>query len=298
MTSPPDKLFRQGLEDYQKPAPGSAWDRIESGLDRKRNRSPWMKIAAGLLIVIVTSAVILQFNRTDTSIATVSKESGPVSSQQSAVSSQQSTDGNQESVLLREASGVRREAFVNREASDVRREALNGDKAVIDNYTQESTSLQPRVYSPQSAVYSSERSADPAKGTAFESGPQSAVTNQNTISSDESNMSSSKDPVVKMTESKSASQATITNEISIAEAASDIKRSNITYTAEEVNAKYLKKESTAEATPEKKNTSGLQKVIDLALDLKNEGSVLGDIREKKNEWLSFNIPTNKRETNK
>ena len=101
-----------------------------------------------------------------------------------------------------------------------------------------------------------------------------------------------------MTESKSASQATITNEISIADAASDIKRSNITYTAEEVNAKYLKKESTAEATPEKKNTSGLQKVIDLALDLKNEGSVLGDIREKKNEWLSFNIPSNKRETNK
>ena len=121
MTSPPDKLFRQGLEHYQKPAPGSAWDRIESGLDKKKHKSPWFKIAAGVLIVIVTSAVILQFNRTDTSIATVSKESGPVSSQQSAVSSQQSTDGNQESVLLREASGVRREAFVNREASGYKR---------------------------------------------------------------------------------------------------------------------------------------------------------------------------------
>ena len=152
MTSPPDKLFRQGLEDYHKPAPGSAWERIESGLDRKRNRIPWLKIAAGLLILIASTTVILQFNRTDTSIATVSKESGPVSSQQSAVSSQQSTDGNQESVLLREASGVRREAFVNREASDVRREALNGDKAVIDNYTQESTSLQSTVYSLQPTV--------------------------------------------------------------------------------------------------------------------------------------------------
>ena len=134
-----------------------------------------------------------------------------------------------EAFVRHEASDVRREAFVRHEASDVRREALNGDKAVIDNYTQESTSLQPRVYSPQSAVYSSERSADPAKGTAFESGPQSAVTTQNTVSPDESNMSSSNDPVEKMTESKSASQATITNEISIADAASDIKRSNITY---------------------------------------------------------------------
>ena len=102
MTSPPDKLFRQGLEHYQKPAPGSAWERIESGLDRKRNRIPWLKIAAGLLILIASTTVILQFNRTDTSIATVSKESGPVSSQQSAVSSL-------DSVVNRESSDVNRE---------------------------------------------------------------------------------------------------------------------------------------------------------------------------------------------
>jgi len=90
MTSPPDKLFRQGLEDYQKPAPGSAWERIESGLDRKRNRIPWLKIAAGLLILIASTTVILQFNRTDTSIATFSIESDIVSSEQLAVSSRQS----------------------------------------------------------------------------------------------------------------------------------------------------------------------------------------------------------------
>jgi hypothetical protein len=109
MTSPPDKLFRQGLEHYQKPAPGSAWERIESGLDRKRNRIPWMNIAAGLLIVIVTSVVIIQFNQTDSSLATDYNESGLVSSEQLAVSSQQSPVGSRDSIINREASGVRRE---------------------------------------------------------------------------------------------------------------------------------------------------------------------------------------------
>src|SRR6187399_693471 len=37
MTSPPDKIFREGLGQYQKKAPPSAWDRIEKNLDQKKN---------------------------------------------------------------------------------------------------------------------------------------------------------------------------------------------------------------------------------------------------------------------
>ncbi|HSF89695.1 MAG TPA: hypothetical protein VLA46_09775 [Saprospiraceae bacterium] len=292
MTSPPDKLFRQGLEHYQKPAPGSAWERIESGLEHKRNRGLWMKVAAGLVLLIATSTILFQLNQPESTIATVSKESGPVNSQQSAVSSQQSTVDTLKS--------LHSNPIV--EGSRNNHHDSSGEDLPVGERTRaersRSSRNEPQSKSPRSSVSSSERSADPAKGAAFVAGPQSAVTTQNTISPDESNLSSSNDPVEKMTESKSASQATITNEISIADAAADSKRTSITYSAEEVNAKYLKKESVTEATPEKKNTSGLQKVIDLALDLKNEGSVLGDIREKKNEWLSINIPSNKRETNK
>ena len=127
---------------------------------------------------------------------------------------------------------------------------------------------------------------------------QSAVAIQKSVTPIESIQTETAEPDEKRIEPAGLSKVEITTEISMTDNASDSKRTNITYTAEEVNAKYLKKESTTQATPEKKNTSGLQKVIDLALDLKNEGSVLGDIREKKNEWLSFNIPSNKRETNK
>jgi hypothetical protein len=76
------------------------------------------------------------------------------------------------------------------------------------------------------------------------------------------------------------------------------KRTNITYTASDVNARFIKQKVTPEATLEKKNTSGLQKVIDKALLLTNEGTVYGELREKKNEWLSFNNLSDKTETNK
>lgn len=272
MTSPPDKLFRQGLEHYQKPAPGSAWERIESGLDKKKHKSPWFKIAAGVLIVIVTSAVILQFNRTDSSTATVSIESDLVSTEQLAVSSRQSAVDSSQLNSIVERSRNNQLDVVNKNPPVVERSRNEPSR----------NSLQSPVTSHQLAVSSQQSSASTYKSN----------------TPDESQMAATPEADKTSIELTSLSQVEITNEISTTKVASDSKRTNITYTAEEVNAKYLKKESTTEATPEKKNTSGLQKVIDLALDLKNEGSVLGDIREKKNEWLSFNIPSNKRETNK
>ena len=301
MTSPPDKLFRQGLEHYQKPAPGSAWDRIESGLDKKKHKSPWFKIAATLLLLMVASFVIWQLNEADTAVATELQEIG--SRRQEAVNSRQSSvDSSQLNSIV--------ERSRNNQLDVVKKNLPVGERTRAER--SRSSRNEPSRNSLQSTVYSSERSADPAKGTAFVAGPQSsvgslqsaigssqsAVAIQKSVTSIESIQTETAEPDEKRIEPAALSKVEIATEISMTDNASDSKRTNITYTAEEVNAKYLKKEPTTEATPEKKNTSGLQKVIDLALDLKNEGSVLGDIREKKNEWLSFNIPSNKRETNK
>ncbi len=287
MTSPPDKLFRDGLEHHRKAAPVSAWERIESGMERKQHKSPWFKIAATLLLLMVASFVIWQLNETDTAVATVSKESssGKLTTDTiSSVATEESKD------KIRESSGVSRESIVKDEPSDVRRqtsdirhEALKGNKPLVDNYTQEyDNSKKPKTSSLQSSVYSL----------------QSSTSIEDTVEPDESRQVVTIDPGEIHAWDKPVIQEEITNEISTTEVVSDSKRTSITYTAEEVNEKFLKKESTPQATPEKKNTSGLQKVIDLALDFKYEGSVLGDIREKKNELLSFNMPSNKRETNK
>src|SRR5687768_7921253 len=58
MTSQPEKLFRDKLESFQRPAPAAAWDRIEAGLDKTSNKNLWMKIAAGFLLLSVAAFIL------------------------------------------------------------------------------------------------------------------------------------------------------------------------------------------------------------------------------------------------
>ncbi len=58
MTSQPDKLFRDKLENFQKPVPAEAWNRIEAGLDKTTHKGLWMKIAAGLVLLAVAAFLL------------------------------------------------------------------------------------------------------------------------------------------------------------------------------------------------------------------------------------------------
>jgi hypothetical protein len=80
--------------------------------------------------------------------------------------------------------------------------------------------------------------------------------------------------------------------------AGQVTGTSITYSAEEVNARFRKKVTPPDATIQKKSASGFMKVIDTAFDFKNDGSILGELRDKKNELLSFNGPADTRDTNK
>lgn len=57
MTSQPDKLFRDKLENFQRPAPAAAWDRIENNISKPVYKLAWVRIAAG--IVLFAAAAIL-----------------------------------------------------------------------------------------------------------------------------------------------------------------------------------------------------------------------------------------------
>lgn len=55
MTTSPDKLFRDQLNDFRKPAPQLAWERIEAKLETKKKGSfLWLKIAAMITIPVAT----------------------------------------------------------------------------------------------------------------------------------------------------------------------------------------------------------------------------------------------------
>lgn len=58
MNQQPDRFFRNKLEGFQKPAPSSAWERIEAAQNKKTNKGLWLKFAASLLLLATTAYVL------------------------------------------------------------------------------------------------------------------------------------------------------------------------------------------------------------------------------------------------
>ncbi len=277
MTPSPDPLFRNGLENYRKTAPASVWDRVEAGLDRKRRKSVWFRIAAGLCLLMAASTVLWQYDQTDTveteesvstQLSAISYQSPVISHQLSAISHQSAPSDNPQSSKLI--------SIVERSRNN-HADVVHEDLPVVERSRNE-----PLKTSRQSAF-----------------GRESSVVSREVVDypQETQQISIAKTDHLLETPASDIQIENSTEELVIDVAAAQ-KSTIITYSSEEVNEKFLKKELTAEATPAKKNTSGFQKVIDKALDLTNEGTVYSELREKKNEWLSFNMLSNKTEANK
>jgi hypothetical protein len=69
MTSQPDKLFRDKLENFQQPAPAGAWDRIESNLVRPSHKLVWIRVAAGVALLATAAIVLWPAEKPETDIA-------------------------------------------------------------------------------------------------------------------------------------------------------------------------------------------------------------------------------------
>ena len=281
MTHIPDPMFRNGLEHYRRPAPASVWERVESGLDRKRRRSIWLKVAAGLVLLMATSTVFWKYGQSRTA---ETEES--VGSQLSAISYQSPVISHQPSAISYQLSGVG--SFQSSQLSSIVERSRNNPSDV--------------VHEDLPVVERSRNEPSRSIVRLAGSNPKSTVSSKKfAVGSQQSNSSLEDIPPITLNEPKeiiTEPASSNSQEASVTHAATEQYRSSITYTSKEVNEKFLKKEVTAQATPEKKNASGLQKVIDKALDLKNDESVLADLREKKNEWLTINYPSKKRATNK
>lgn len=72
----------------------------------------------------------------------------------------------------------------------------------------------------------------------------------------------------------------------------------LVYTSQDVHDRFLKKSDLAEATSAPKNTSGLKKVIDIVAGIKYDDGVYGDLRDKKNEFLSLSFLDSKHAADK
>ena len=63
MNQQPDKLFREKLEGYQKPAPASAWEKIAAAQSKKNDKWLWLKIAASIAFVAAAGYMVLPENK-------------------------------------------------------------------------------------------------------------------------------------------------------------------------------------------------------------------------------------------
>lgn len=58
MNQQPDKFFRDKLDNYQRPAPASAWDKIISAERKKKHRAVWLRVAASILPLILAGYIL------------------------------------------------------------------------------------------------------------------------------------------------------------------------------------------------------------------------------------------------
>ena len=73
----PDKLFRDKLDNYESPAPLSAWSKIEANLERPSHKGLWLKIAAGLALLAIALFAWYTTSNNNTSEPQVAEKETP-----------------------------------------------------------------------------------------------------------------------------------------------------------------------------------------------------------------------------
>ncbi len=227
MTSQPDKLFRDKLENFQQPTPAAVWEKIEAGLERDRYKGMWMKIAAGLLLLSVAAFLLWP--------STPLENTQPLTNVNPATPEKETVEENNASVPV-PSIAVEQDQLKKRITPKIKNNVIKKEEPILVAESIENNTL----------------TIEPIE-------------------------------TIAMMETNSAEETP---------------SRTIVYTAEEVNAKFLRKKLPVEATPEAKKSSGMQKLMGLAYNLKNTDNGLGDLRQKKDEILALNFLSNENKTDK
>lgn len=71
MNQQPDKFFRDKLQGYEKVVSPGVWSRVSGNLPAKKNNMLWIRIAAGVALLVTASILIIRYpDRTETHVAT------------------------------------------------------------------------------------------------------------------------------------------------------------------------------------------------------------------------------------
>ncbi len=87
MKQPVDSFFNKKLKNHSAEAPASAWDRIDANLSQKKKPVVWLKIAAGLSLLMVAGFIIYTSVNTPLEQIAEVKEISPVKTESPTVES-------------------------------------------------------------------------------------------------------------------------------------------------------------------------------------------------------------------
>ena len=261
MNQQPDKLFRDKLESFSRPAPASAWDRIETGLDKKNNtRGIWWKAAASLLLLVVAGYILwsaLHDSTTPAPLLTDKQQPAEII-----------PDKNKETIPAPDATPAQQTDIYSETVtpSAKKTEAQVSDKK---NNTEQSQQNRNIVTPPA-------KDEIPQQELVAETTPQPSVEEVPAIAIVET-----PDVAAMQHERVVATQQSIT----------------LVFSADETD-NYLNKNLSEEATDEEQKPSTFKKLLKKAQDLKNNQDPVGELRQKKNEILALNFKNEKRGQNK
>lgn len=234
----PDNLFRNKLENFQRPAPAGAWDKLEQNLDKRKTPIAWMRVAAGIALLAAAAVWVWPSQKQDQVLSDNTKPVAPK----------------------------------NEISLPVTADAANHQPVVTENTKENFTaSHEPKTI--RKKQHSLSPTHPPAK---HNTAPVPDKPNDDPL------LAEAITPEPISIEAQNKKEAAIASTI-------------ITYSADEVNAKFLKKKAIPQATPEPADASAIQKLIGLAYAAKNSDADIGSLRQKKDEILALNFRNKKGE---
>jgi hypothetical protein len=258
MNQQPDKLFRDKLESFSRPAPASAWDKIEAGLDKKNNtRGIVWKVAASLLLLAVAGYILWSVLHNTTA-----------PSQQLV-----NTDKQQPKQSIPQKNTERTPAAESAQKTDT---AIYTEPATQSVRKTETKAIDKNKKEPQQAI---------------ESQPFDDATTQPQLVAETTMPPAEEVPAIAIEETPAVA---VTQHERVVATQQSI---TLVFSADETD-NYLNKNLSSEATDEEQKPSTFKKLLKKAQDLKNNQDPVGELRQKKNEILALNFKNEKRGQNK
>lgn len=250
MTLPPDKLFQQRLENYSKNPPARAWERIETGLNKKKSNPGWMKVAASFLVIIVAAAMIYYKSQNNIDVASTNDDATQPLQENNIIPTSE-----EESV-----STIKNQDFAPTTHSEVIQSQNNAERTSKD-FKDDIIPVETINIKPDEDLTMRQ-------------------TKEVVADSENSEM------IMEESNSTTVPQSTESTQIDIAVNEKKPVGRKLMYSASDVHARFLKEKQSITLSPNEKPETGLEKIFDLTYSLKNGETSLGHLRRLKNDFIS------------